>query len=352
MSDILYISELNPNEKNGGAAIEKRNLLYLSKNFDVDNAEAYTLGRGKLKKILDLFTSKVPTLYNRKEVKNIKNKILNSDAKVLFIETTKMGYYNKIAKKKGMKVVTFVHNNEAYLYKTTRGKLYVPFIKKQEKLAIKNSDYLIFLNERDILDYKDYYGNLSKYSILPISLDDEVNDSVLTGLKNHKKNNVGIFFGSNFPPNYNGIKWFKENVADSINAKIYVYGRGFDNCTELNSDNVIVKGEVDDVAKMMVDADFVVSPIFEGSGMKVKTCHALMYGKVFFATKESLEGYELSNGAIIQCNTKEEFISNINKFIDSDSSCFNEIARNDYLSKYSNQSFEEKITKIVNELIN
>ena len=142
MSDILYISELNPKEKNGGATIEKRNLMYLSKNFDVDNVEAYTFGRSKFRKIIDLFTSKVPTLYNRKEVQNIKLKILNSDAQVLFIETTKMGYFNKIAKKKGMKIVTFVHNNEALLYKRTRGKVYVPFVKKQEKLAIKNSDYL------------------------------------------------------------------------------------------------------------------------------------------------------------------------------------------------------------------
>ncbi len=350
MSDILYISELNPNEKNGGAAIEKRNLLYLSKNFDVDNAEAYTLGRGKLRKILDLFTSKVPTLYNRKEVKNIKKKILNSDAKVLFIETTKMGYYNKIAKKKGMKVVTFVHNNEAYLYKTTRGKLYVPFIKKQEKLAIKNSDFLIFLNERDILDFKDYYGNLSKYSILPISLDDEVNDSILSELKNHQKGKNGVFFGSNFPPNYNGIKWFIDNVSDSIDANIYVYGRGFNDSKELERKNVFVMGEVSDVSKMMVEADFFISPIFEGSGMKVKTCHALMYGKKFFATDESLEGYKLNDRSFVLCNTKEEFIKNINDFVKNDEKTFVEEARADYLNKYSTSSFESKLCEIINEI--
>lgn len=351
MSDILYISELNPNEKNGGAAIEKRNLFYLSKSFDVDNIEAYSFGRSKFRKIIDLFTSKVPTLYNKKKVHQIKNRILNSDAKVLFIETTKMGYFNKIAKKKGMKVITFVHNNEALLFRRTRGILYVPFIKKQEKLAIKNSDHLIFLNERDVLTFKKYYDDLNNYTILPISLDDEVDDLILNKLKNHKKGKNGVFFGSNFPPNYNGIKWFVENVSDSIDANIFVYGKGFNDNKELRRKNVFVMGEVSDVSKMMVDADFFVSPIFDGSGMKVKTCHALMYGKKIFATDESLEGYNLNDKSFVLCNTKEDFLKNINNFVKNKEKTFVEEARKDYLNKYSTNIFESKLCKIINENI-
>lgn len=36
-----------------------------------------------------------------------------------------------------------------------------------------------------------------------------------------------------------------------------------------------------------------VMPIFSGSGMKVKTAEALMYGKFLIGTKEAFEGYEI-----------------------------------------------------------
>lgn len=353
MSNVLYISELPSTELNGGAKIETRNKLYLSKNFDVHDAKVYAYGRKPLRKLFDLLFSKVPTLYKSKEVKKIKRIINESDAKVLFIETTKMGYFNKLAKEKGMKVVTFVHNNEEKLYRDTRGSFYVPFIKKQEKLAVENSDSMIFLNERDFNDFKKIYNlNETKNYIFPITLDDELDLEKEEILKKHKKGKIGIFFGSNFPPNYNGVKWFLDNVSKEIDSKIYIYGRGFDNHKELENDNMIIKGEVDDIFKMMEEADFFISPIFEGSGMKVKTCHALMYGKQFFGTDESLVGYNLNPKSYHLCNTKEEFIEKINSFVNSDENTFNSYARKDYLDKYSSSIFEKKLIEIINDLLN
>ncbi len=39
--------------------------------------------------------------------------------------------------------------------------------------------------------------------------------------------------------------------------------------------------------------DYIISPIFVGGGMKVKTCEALMYGKNIIGTSESFEGYDI-----------------------------------------------------------
>lgn len=348
---ILYISELEQNETIGGAVAEKRNLECLKKHFDVEDANVHAKGRNAINKIKDVFFSRVPTLYSRKETNIIKNKILKTDADILFIETTKMGYFSKIAKKKGLKVVTFVHNCEAKLFGKSRGKIYVPFIKKQEKLTAKYTDCYIFLNERDKNDFYNIYDVKSNnYYILPVTLEDEVNEEVLEKLKNHEKSNKGIFFGSNFPPNYNGIKWFVENVSSKIDGKLVIYGKGFDGCKELETNNVSVFGTVDDVKQMMIDADYVIAPIFEGSGMKVKTCHSLMYGKKLFATDESLEGYDLNEKSYVRCNTEEEFVKAINEFIKSDELTFVNEARSDYENKYSNKTIEEGLKDIIKSL--
>lgn len=345
---ILYISELGHNETNGGAVTERRNLECLKKYFDVEDVGVHAKGRTTFNKVKDVFFSKVPTLYSRKETKTIKNKILNTDADILFIETTKMGYFTKIARKKGLKVITFVHNCEAKLFGESRGKIYVPFIKKQEELTSRYTDYYIFLNERDKNDFYNIYDVKSKnYFILPITLEDEVDAETLEELKNHKKSKKGIFFGSNFPPNYNGVKWYVENVSKEIDGELVIYGKGFDECKELETNNVKVYGTVDDIKRMMIDADYVISPIFEGSGMKVKTCHALMYGKKIFATDESVEGYDLNENSFVRCNKKEEFIKSINEFLKSNSSTFIDDARSDYENKYSNEMFANELKKII-----
>lgn len=47
------------------------------------------------------------------------------------------------------------------------------------------------------------------------------------------------------------------------------------------------------MAEYIYNADFLIAPIFEGSGMKLKTAEALMYGKTVFGTTEAFEGYDV-----------------------------------------------------------
>ena len=79
-----------------------------------------------------------------------------------------------------------------------------------------------------------------------------------------------------------------------------------------------------------------VLPIFSGSGMKVKTCESLMYGKNIIGTDEALEGYEIEQGVSAwRCNTAEEFIACIQDFAHTPRPRYNAAARQLYCGQYS-----------------
>ena len=108
-------------------------------------------------------------------------------------------------------------------------------------------------------------------------------------------------------------------------------------------ENVQVVGTVQDVSRYYSIANAVVLPIFYGDGMKVKTAEALMHGKIIFAAKEALEGYEIENQPdIVECNTIEEYINAISIRL-SDNKKFSESNRKLFLDKYENKSYEKKL---------
>ena len=350
---VLYLSELKPKGLYGGSIIEDRNKRIISKNFEIESVGIYAEGRNLFQKIKDVILSKVPTLFSRTQVSKIKKKIKNSDAKILFTESSRMGYFIKYAKKHGYKCITFLHNCEQILFKNVRGKLYLPFIKKQEKLTLEYSDYVFYLNQRDKNDFDKLYKVKNNFdsSFLPVSFKDSLNEEDLLYMQNKKKGKTGLFLGAYFGPNYEGIKWFISNVLNNINAKIQIVGKDFEQHKELLKDNVELIGTVDSTKQYLKNADFVVLPIFDGSGMKVKTCECLMFGKKIFASDEALTGYDVEESkAAIRCNSKEDFIKNINDYLASSEPIFNKSARNLFLTKYSEDIIEKKIVSAINHL--
>ena len=71
-------------------------------------------------------------------------------------------------------------------------------------------------------------------------------------------------------------------------------------------ENVEIVGDAPDLLPYFEEADIMVLPIFKGSGMKVKTCESLMYGKNIIGTDEAFEGYALDySKAGGKCNTAQ-----------------------------------------------
>ena len=79
---ILYLAELEPGGKFGGSLVEDRNLRVLKSLFDVQEICVYARGRSIKRKLLDIFSSKVPTLYSKSETNRIITIVKNSDAEI------------------------------------------------------------------------------------------------------------------------------------------------------------------------------------------------------------------------------------------------------------------------------
>ena len=113
-----------------------------------------------------------------------------------------------------------------------------------------------------------------------------------------------IFVGtSGHYPNYEGIKWFIDNVWEIIEKrhpeiKLNIIGKWDRNYTEsicAKSSNIVFKGFVPDLQEEYKGAIAIV-PILQGSGMRMKIIDAVNFGSPFVSTTIGVEGLEYKNG--------------------------------------------------------
>ena len=121
-----------------------------------------------------------------------------------------------------------------------------------------------------------------------------------------------------------------------INSKLIVVGKGMHKfINKYQSGKISFLGYVDDLSELYRNASAVVLPIISGSGMKTKTCEAMMYGKVIFGTAESFEGYLTTKDCIL-CDNDKEFVEKINAYLSGEVRYFSHDNRNLFLENYEN----------------
>jgi hypothetical protein len=353
---LLFISARDVNQKlHGGFQCTNRNYLSFCKLIGSSNVDVLNLTEGKhslfrsiLKRVYLLFG-----FYWGLSPEKIRNIIkISKEYDYVFIDSSSFGviaYYLKRKKYKGQ-IICFFHNVE-YNIQLQRIKIspfsiwFIFLLYYNEKKACKCSDKVVVLNKRDSIELERLYG-VTDISIIPISLTDTFTAHIkeLTSVPP-----TLVFIGHNWFTNIQGLKWFVNNVLDNVNIKLQIIGTGMDVLKEkFKHPKIEFLGYVPDLSSILLEADYVISPIFIGGGMKVKTCEALMNGKNIIGTKEAFEGYDLDYqkvGAI--CNTKEEFVYTIKNYCSIKREKFNEYSRKCFLDKYS---FEATLTRF-DELI-
>ncbi len=289
-----------------------------------------------------------------KYLKNIWEFIEKINPDIIYIDTSKLGKMTKRVKQKyKKKTICFFHNVEAdYSYNLikNRGWQYVLSYlasRKNERMATQYADVLICLTRRDSDRIYELYGRRPDVKI-PITFKDIYNESKVK----IDKNKGLLFVGSLFPPNYDGIKWFVDNVMIQLpDIKLTIVGKNFEIKKEqLEKDNVTVVGTVDNLSDYYYTYPVIVMPIQYGAGMKVKTAEALMYGKIIIATDEALEEYDIGETkGIHRCNTASEFVNAIlSVFKDLDENETRSVFLKKYEFSVAQQKYGEIIMKIGN----
>ena len=340
----LYIGPYAENDFGGGLGINKNKKMLESIFRDNFTKIEFETEMPLLRKLLCTLRGYTLGL-NARLCRETLNRIRQKPPEYILIDGSAYGKICKRIKKRypRIQIVTFFHNVECkYVYAVLKKKKKLGNLLTwlatyySERLAIQYSDTIIALNERDNRQLATIYRRKADH-LLPVSFEDRFDPSRLND--NPHSRLKGLFIGSLFYANYHGIKWFVQHVAPFINADIDIVGKNFETVrNELEtSPNVHVIGSVTDMAEYIYNADFLIAPIFEGSGMKLKTAEALMYGKTVFGTTEAFEGYEVDYERVGGlCNTAEEFIDKING-IKGSAIRYNSYCREKKKKKYSNE---------------
>lgn len=283
-----------------------------------------------------------------KDERAILKKIKEGHYDYVFQEGTTSGHLARSITEIGTKLVVFGHNVETVLYhervRSFRFNLLEQLkyycVKKNEKRSVLNATTLVGLTQRDSDTFMKLFGRKADI-IIPVS-----SPSVKL-LKIDKKEDYGLFVGSDFFPNNEGIEWFIRNVCPNINKKIKVVGsccKTIDYLTDNLKSKVDVLGLVEDLSAVYYNASFVIVPLFKGSGMKTKTIEAMSYGKTIFGTDECFQGidcdYEKIGGL---CNSAQEFIEAINNY---NGERINQYTLKLFENNYSNDAVQEKFNKL------
>lgn len=316
---ILFIGQDFNLANEGLSMVTKRNYrLFLSLDYEIDSI---------LIPPPSIFV-KIGNILNRKSygfTKDIENKVeeaLKEPYEFVFFDRSIFGDAVRRFSEKGYKVICFFHNVETQLSKIrlriTKNPFYLLLyhnIKYNENLSAKYSSKIIAISDRDQSELQKKYNlssvDLMPTSFLPIELDNLPKEE-------SPKTNYCLFIGSNFFANYQGISWFVKEVAHKLTAEVWVVGSI---CNSLNNieipSNVKLLGYADDLTQLYKNASCIISPVFSGSGLKTKTIEAIRYGKYIFGTEEAFVGInkDCIDKCGILCETKEDFIQGINKFM-------------------------------------
>ena len=217
---------------------------------------------------------------------------------------------------------------------------------KDEKVCLKSSTKNIVLSEREKAVFELYYKK-NPDEIIPIFVNDCFDKKKIVPVE---KNHYNILFvGSYYWPNLKGIRWFADKVMPYLSPEytLYIVGNKLEFIREeIESFNIKVIGTVDDLSQWYYDADVVVGPIFDGTGMKVKTVEAIMYGKVYLGTPEALSGYSGLDDYL--CMSDKDFIEKIEKYCSTQKTYkYNDYARQIYINNYSRDVIVTKMKQIL-----
>ncbi len=277
----------------------------------------------------------------------------------IFVDGSNFGGFVKRFKKQfpDIQIVTFFHNVESRFFlgsfkqsKSPRSLAVLMVNYLAERKAVKYSDKIICINQRDSILLKKVYWRLAT-DLYPMSLEDKLPLNY-NSLPFNVTEKFALFVGGTFYANKVGIFWFVKHVVPHISIKTYIVGRGFDKYRdelEVN-DNLVVIGEVESLAQWYHDAYFVIAPIFDGSGMKTKVAEALMYGKKIIGTPEAFTGYEeITDQAGCICCNAADFILAVESSDKIVNSSFDNELRRIYEENYSFIAAESRLKYIMTD---
>lgn len=341
IKNILYVATCDIDDSTyGGAVACKRNYISLKKCANIIRYNIYK--KSNFKSLLSVIFGFYPPTFSDDLVK-IEDVCRRENINAVFFEGSQFGRIVKSVSNKGYATIVFFHNCEKDYNSVRFGSafslkkwIYGLLVERNEKYACQYGDMKLCLTDRDKEHVERYY-NTSIYGVSPLTIVDRVKKDM--SLISENSNKYCLLCGPTTTPNVEGFAWFVENVSPYISCDTIVIGKGFEKYKEKwNSEKVHVIGYVETVDEYYINASISAIPLLSGSGMKIKTAEALMYGKYVLGTPEAFVGYNINPEVGLICETADEYIVNINHYLNCNKEKYNTASRQLFLEKYDSNS--------------
>lgn len=135
-------------------------------------------------------------------------------------------------------------------------------------------------------------------------------------------NKTLLYLASRMEFNVTGIQFFLDNVWPTLSEKIrdikLIVGGSV--CEKIQSqyNNVSLLGRVDKLTDFYALGDIVVNPVYQGTGLKIKTFEALSFGKATIVHPHSMIGiYKPEAAPLLKASSTEEWVNIISDLINT-----------------------------------
>lgn len=135
-------------------------------------------------------------------------------------------------------------------------------------------------------------------------------------------NKALLYLASRMEFNVTGIQFFLDKVWPTLSKKIpdIKLMIGGSVCEKIHSeyDNVSLLGKIDKLEDFYALGNIVINPVYQGTGLKIKTFEALSFGKATVVHPHSMTGiYKPEVAPLLKASTTEEWIDVISDLINS-----------------------------------
>lgn len=222
------------------------------------------------------------------------NKQINFDICIInYYNLTKLFLQIEIAKK-----AIFTHDSFSYKNLVIGRNVEGSIDASNEAKALQRCPYIFALQDNEAIFFQRLSPKSKVYTVYSNFTFKEL------PLQNENINNILFLSGPN-QYNINGITWFLEEVFPIINQQYpntkLLIGGGI--CNYIKKDNInsniVLQGQVKNIEDFYSQGNIVINPVYEGTGIKIKTLEALSFGKCIITRTHSTEGLYDKNSAPI-----------------------------------------------------
>lgn len=368
MKKILFLTPYVPSSRAGGENFTRLLLDELSQTYYVDllyyrygDDPIYICPNKNIKVVKEVINStrvklinclKYPVIhpifsirFNRKLLRFVQELVKENNYDLMYLDHSQMALFGKYFP--DIKKLLMSHDVMAQRYSRQGNWLNRKLIVASEKKVMCQPNTIVFsFSEKDKQIIKETYHIESK--VTHFFLDNALIDARPKVIEKRI-----VFFGKwKRPDNFDGLKWFFENVYSKIDKtiKITIIGKWLPDSfiSEIQgADNVEYLGYVDNPYTIIANSIATISPLFSGAGVKVKVVESLACGTPVIGNDIAFEGIQGNyTRFMVRADSAEDYVNAIKECnIDVNERM---LFKQEFTRAYTSETIPQFLNKLLN----